>query len=147
MAHKPTQYIQLRSTFTCTVHTLTQYIHLYNNCTFFFNLKLILNLEIMEHIDYQLMRVCLVFHKFEGAFQTLLNLRLLNIFHSQFMLLISTFLLQAFNHTSEYDTTIADFFRKKYSAGESQMTLRYGINPHQKEAQIFTLLPQLPIKG
>ena len=27
------------------------------------------------------------------------------------------------------------------------MTLRYGINPHQKEAQIFTLLPQLPIKG
>lgn len=53
--------------------------------------------------------------------------------------------LKAFTHTSEYDLAISDYFRKVYSAGQSQLTLRYGMNPHQKPAQIFTTLPQLPL--
>ncbi|XP_067012086.2 bifunctional purine biosynthesis protein ATIC [Anabrus simplex] len=54
--------------------------------------------------------------------------------------------LKAFTHTSEYDLAISDYFRKQYSAGKSQLTLRYGMNPHQKPAQIFTTLSELPIK-
>lgn len=53
--------------------------------------------------------------------------------------------LKAFTHTSEYDLAITDYFRKQYSSGISQRTLRYGMNPHQKPAQIFTTLPQLPL--
>lgn len=55
--------------------------------------------------------------------------------------------LKAFTHTSEYDLAISDYFRREYSAGVSQLTLRYGINPHQKPAQIFTTLPKLPLEG
>lgn len=54
--------------------------------------------------------------------------------------------LKAFTHTSEYDLAISDYFRKQYSAGESQMTLRYGMNPHQKPAQLYTTLSHLPLK-
>ncbi|KAF6203825.1 hypothetical protein GE061_002160 [Apolygus lucorum] len=54
--------------------------------------------------------------------------------------------LKAFTHTSEYDLAISDYFRKQYSAGVSQMTLRYGMNPHQKPAQLFTTLEKLPLK-
>lgn len=53
--------------------------------------------------------------------------------------------LKAFMHTAEYDNAISDFFRKQYSAGISQLTLRYGMNPHQKPAQIFTTLNKLPL--
>jgi hypothetical protein len=53
--------------------------------------------------------------------------------------------LKAFTHTSEYDLAITDYFRKQYSAGTSQLTLRYGMNPHQKPAQIFTTLSKLPL--
>lgn len=58
-----------------------------------------------------------------------------------------TLALKAFTHTSEYDLAITDYFRKQYSAGVSQMTLRYGMNPHQKPAQLFTTLADLPMKG
>ncbi|PSN50419.1 Bifunctional purine biosynthesis protein PURH [Blattella germanica] len=54
--------------------------------------------------------------------------------------------LKVFTHTSEYDLAITDYFRKQYSAGGSQLTLRYGMNPHQQPAQIFTTLSQLPFK-
>uniref|UniRef100_T1JM68 Bifunctional purine biosynthesis protein ATIC n=1 Tax=Strigamia maritima TaxID=126957 RepID=T1JM68_STRMM len=54
--------------------------------------------------------------------------------------------LKAFTHTAHYDAIIADYFRKEYSAGTSQLTLRYGMNPHQKFAQIFTSLSSLPLK-
>ncbi|KAJ1527879.1 hypothetical protein ONE63_007815 [Megalurothrips usitatus] len=57
-----------------------------------------------------------------------------------------TLALKAFTHTSEYDLAITDYFRKQYSAGVSQMTLRYGMNPHQKPAQLFTTLSELPMK-
>lgn len=53
--------------------------------------------------------------------------------------------LKAFTHTAEYDNAISDFFRKQYSAGISQLTLRYGMNPHQKPAQIFTTSDKLPL--
>ncbi|XP_063909628.1 bifunctional purine biosynthesis protein ATIC [Zophobas morio] len=53
--------------------------------------------------------------------------------------------LKAFTHTSEYDLAITDYFRKQYSTGVSQLTLRYGMNPHQKPAQLFTILPKLPL--
>ncbi|XP_051171278.1 bifunctional purine biosynthesis protein ATIC [Leptopilina boulardi] len=56
-----------------------------------------------------------------------------------------TLALKAFTHTAEYDNAISDYFRKQYSAGVSQMTLRYGMNPHQKPAQIFTALEKLPL--
>ena len=54
--------------------------------------------------------------------------------------------LKAFTHTAQYDGVISDYFRKQYSAGESQINLRYGMNPHQKPAQIFTTLQELPLK-
>ncbi|CAH2105463.1 unnamed protein product [Euphydryas editha] len=53
--------------------------------------------------------------------------------------------LKAFTHTSQYDVHISDYFRKQYSAGESQLTLRYGMNPHQKPAQVFTIHDRLPL--
>ncbi|KAJ8727514.1 hypothetical protein PYW07_001633 [Mythimna separata] len=53
--------------------------------------------------------------------------------------------LKAFTQTSEYDLAISDYFRRQYSAGESQLTLRYGMNPHQKPAQVFTTRDKLPL--
>lgn len=53
--------------------------------------------------------------------------------------------MKAFTHTSDYDLAISDYFRKQYSAGVSQLTLRYGMNPHQKPAQLYTTLAKLPL--
>ncbi|MEE6490947.1 hypothetical protein FKM82_016051 [Ascaphus truei] len=53
--------------------------------------------------------------------------------------------LKAFTHTAQYDAAISDYFRKQYSKGVSQLPLRYGMNPHQIPAQIYTLGPQLPL--
>lgn len=55
--------------------------------------------------------------------------------------------LKAFVHTAGYDEAISDYFRKQYSAGKSQLTVRYGMNPHQKPAQMFVRNGDLPIKG
>lgn len=54
--------------------------------------------------------------------------------------------LKAFTHTASYDDAISDYFRKQYGAGASQLTLRYGMNPHQKPAQLYTQLAQLPLR-
>lgn len=54
--------------------------------------------------------------------------------------------LKAFEHTAEYDATIADFFRKQYSEDVSMLPLRYGANPHQKPAQAFVSKGELPFK-
>ncbi|KAK3069024.1 bifunctional phosphoribosylaminoimidazolecarboxamide formyltransferase/IMP cyclohydrolase [Teratosphaeriaceae sp. CCFEE 6253] len=55
--------------------------------------------------------------------------------------------LKAFSHTADYDTAIADFFRKKYAGdGLQQLTLRYGTNPHQKPASAFMTDRNLPFK-
>lgn len=53
--------------------------------------------------------------------------------------------LKAFTHTSDYDLAISDYFRKQFSAGVSQISLRYGMNPHQKPAQLYTTLEKLPL--
>lgn len=57
-----------------------------------------------------------------------------------------TLALKAFTHTAQYDDAISDYFRKQYSNGVSQLNLRYGMNPHQKPAQIFTTLEKLPLR-
>ncbi|KAG5262161.1 hypothetical protein AALO_G00292900 [Alosa alosa] len=56
-----------------------------------------------------------------------------------------TLALKAFTHTAQYDDAIADYFRREYSRGVSQLPLRYGMNPHQAPAQLYTLRPSLPI--
>jgi len=42
---------------------------------------------------------------------------------------------------------ISDFFRKKYAPGTKQLTLRYGVNPHQIPAQAYVREGDLPFKG
>ena len=55
--------------------------------------------------------------------------------------------LKAFERTADYDSAIAEFFRKKYASnGVQQLTLRYGLNPHQKPASAFVKEGGLPIK-
>lgn len=55
--------------------------------------------------------------------------------------------LKAFEHTADYDASIADFFRKQYAGdGTQQLALRYGANPHQKPASAFTKFGTLPTK-
>jgi len=54
--------------------------------------------------------------------------------------------VKAFNHTAEYDAAISNYFRAQYSGGGvSQLTLRYGMNPHQKPAQLYTTENRLPL--
>uniref|UniRef100_A0A8C6WM31 Bifunctional purine biosynthesis protein ATIC n=1 Tax=Neogobius melanostomus TaxID=47308 RepID=A0A8C6WM31_9GOBI len=57
-----------------------------------------------------------------------------------------TLALKAFTHTAQYDDAISDYFRGQYSRGVSQRPLRYGMNPHQAPAQLYTLRPELPLK-
>ncbi|XP_077997056.1 bifunctional purine biosynthesis protein ATIC-like [Glandiceps talaboti] len=54
--------------------------------------------------------------------------------------------VKAFNHTADYDAAISNYFRKEYSKGVSQLPLRYGMNPHQAPAQLYTTQPELPVK-
>ena len=53
--------------------------------------------------------------------------------------------VKAFNHTATYDESISDYFRKQYSPNVSQITLKYGMNPHQKPSQLFTAENRLPL--
>ena len=53
--------------------------------------------------------------------------------------------LKAFTLTALYDDAISDYFRKIYGAKEWQISLRYGMNPHQKPAQIFSQIENLPL--
>ena len=54
--------------------------------------------------------------------------------------------LKAFEETADLDTTIADFFRKKYASPYQHLSLRYGNNPHQKPAEVFNKDGPLPFK-
>lgn len=65
-------------------------------------------------------------------------------FHYSLLVLLP---VQAFTHTAQYDDAISDYFRGQYSRGVSQLPLRYGMNPHQAPAQIYTLRPALPLRG
>ena len=60
----------------------------------------------------------------------------------------NSFALKAFQQTAEYDNAISDYFRKRYAGDGAQYTsLRYGINPHQKEAAAYTKQAPLPFKA
>lgn len=52
--------------------------------------------------------------------------------------------VKAFQHTYSYDMFIADYFRKQYLSGRSQLSLRYGMNPHQQPAQVYAFDERLP---
>ncbi|KAK0624666.1 cytidine deaminase-like protein [Bombardia bombarda] len=54
--------------------------------------------------------------------------------------------LKAFEHTADYDSAIADFFRKQYASGLQYLPLRYGANPHQKPAAAYVQERNLPFK-
>lgn len=54
--------------------------------------------------------------------------------------------VKAFTHTAEYDDLISNYFRKQFMQKESFIPLRYGMNPHQRPAQIFTTREKLPFK-
>ncbi len=54
--------------------------------------------------------------------------------------------LKAFQHTAVYDDAIANFLRQQFPHSHSQLSLRYGINPHQAPAQIYTMQGELPLK-
>lgn len=55
--------------------------------------------------------------------------------------------LKAFERTAQYDNAIADFFRQRFAGqGEQLLSLRYGLNPHQKPASAFVKDGQLPFK-
>ncbi len=56
--------------------------------------------------------------------------------------------LKAFTHTADYDAAISGYFRNVYGPNQ-QMALRYGVNPHQKPAEVFVTkerctLPKMP---
>ncbi|KAI1292647.1 Bifunctional purine biosynthesis protein ATIC [Halotydeus destructor] len=57
--------------------------------------------------------------------------------------------VKAFNHTAQYDAAISNYFRAQYSSGVSQLSLRYGMNPHQKPAQLYSTdtLPLTVVNG
>lgn len=54
---------------------------------------------------------------------------------------------QAFAHTAEYDVAISDYLRKQFGSGSCQIPLRYGMNPHQKPAQVYSVKDKLPFQG
>lgn len=54
--------------------------------------------------------------------------------------------LKAFQQTAVYDDAISNYFRGQFDHTASQLTLRYGVNPHQKPAQIFTMDGELPLQ-
>lgn len=54
--------------------------------------------------------------------------------------------VKAFQHTYSYDMYIADYFRKQYLSPKCQLSLRYGMNPQQKPAQVYSFNEQLPFK-
>lgn len=73
----------------------------------------------------------------------------------------NTLALKAFSMTAAYDTAISNYFRKQYASADGidsappedkaelrenvkQLTLRYGINPHQKPAQAYVQTGKLP---
>lgn len=54
--------------------------------------------------------------------------------------------LKAFNHTAAYDDAISAYLREQVGAlSEQTLPLRYGANPHQKPAQLFTRRGKLPL--
>lgn len=54
--------------------------------------------------------------------------------------------LKAFNHTAGYDQAISGYLRGQFQDYSQQsLTLRYGTNPHQVPAQLYTTADKLPL--
>ncbi|KAA0203442.1 hypothetical protein HAZT_HAZT010524 [Hyalella azteca] len=53
--------------------------------------------------------------------------------------------LKAFIHTSNYDEQISSYFMENQQQSDVHLSLRYGMNPHQKPAFAYTAAPTLPI--
>ena len=53
--------------------------------------------------------------------------------------------LKAFQHTAAYDAAISGYLREQFPHTKSQLQLRYGTNPHQKPAMVFSARGALPI--
>ena len=53
--------------------------------------------------------------------------------------------LKTFQHTTDYDAAISGYLRGQFPHTQSQITLRYGANPHQKPAHIYASKGELPI--
>lgn len=54
--------------------------------------------------------------------------------------------LKAFNHTTSYDQAISGYLREQFQDHSQQsLTLRYGTNPHQIPAQLYTTAAKLPL--
>jgi phosphoribosylaminoimidazolecarboxamide formyltransferase/IMP cyclohydrolase len=51
--------------------------------------------------------------------------------------------LKAFHHTAAYDAAISAYLREQFEA--QSLPLRYGMNPYQKPAQVYTASGELPI--
>uniref|UniRef100_A0A1W7R9Y1 Bifunctional purine biosynthesis protein ATIC n=1 Tax=Hadrurus spadix TaxID=141984 RepID=A0A1W7R9Y1_9SCOR len=66
--------------------------------------------------------------------------------HSTSLDLRKKLAVKAFNHTAQYDAAISNYFRQQYCSNISQLSLRYGMNPHQNPAQIYTTQKELPFK-
>lgn len=54
--------------------------------------------------------------------------------------------VKAFEHTCQYDQHISDYFRRQYLSPKCQLSLRYGMNPQQKPAQVYSLTDKLPFR-
>ncbi|RME45638.1 MAG: bifunctional phosphoribosylaminoimidazolecarboxamide formyltransferase/IMP cyclohydrolase, partial [Caldilineae bacterium] len=52
--------------------------------------------------------------------------------------------LKAFQHTAQYDDAIADYLRQTFPHARARLPLRYGMNPHQQPAQVYTDSGELP---
>ena len=57
--------------------------------------------------------------------------------------------MKAFIHTSDYDTHITSYLATTSAEGSTarHLTLRYGMNPHQKPAFAYTAGSKLPFTG
>lgn len=56
-----------------------------------------------------------------------------------------TLALKAFHHTAAYDAAITRYLRQQFDHTDTHLPLRYGVNPHQKPAQVYSDTP-LPIQ-
>ena len=57
------------------------------------------------------------------------------------------FAVKAFCQTAKYDEMISKYFRGAYQGSIMQLPLRYGANPHQKPAQVYSSNGRLPFTG
>ena len=53
---------------------------------------------------------------------------------------------KAFAHTADYDVAISSYMQKNNSKGDCSVSLKYGMNPHQKPARAFLTNQNLPFE-